>query len=118
MPGTLRTAMKKAVIIVLAGTILGLAPSMYDAAHFLSQSRVFEQMHIGLPERTVREILIKEHVICGISLGTEHSCWFSDFWRDYAILVDPDTKAISSLSYSRRYRPPVLRRLLGPGFSQ
>ncbi len=110
MPNTLRAVMKTAVIILLAGTILGLAPSIYDATFFLSRSRVFEQMSIGLPQGTVFEILRKENVTCGVSLGTEHSCRFSDFWRDYAIIVDPDTKTVSGLYYSRRYRPSILHR--------
>lgn len=114
MPNTLRTVIKRAVMIVLAGTILGLAPSMYDAAQFLSRSRVFEQMRIGLPETTAREILIKEHVTCGISLHREHSCWFSDLWRDYTILVDPDTRTINHLSYTRRHRTNILHRMYVP----
>jgi hypothetical protein len=101
-------------MIVLAGTILGLAPSMYDAAHCLSRSRVFEQMRIGLPETTASEILIKEHVTCGISLHKERSCWFSDLWRDYTILVDPDTRTINHLSYTRRHRTNILGRMYIP----
>ena len=114
MPNILRTVIRKAVLIVLAGTILGLAPSMYDAAHFLSRSRVFEQMRIGLPETAASQILIKEHVTCGISLHKEHSCWFSDLWRDYAILVDPGTGTINHLSYSRRHRTSFLHRMYVP----
>jgi hypothetical protein len=114
MSDTLRTVVKRAVMIVLAGTILGLAPSMYDAARFLSRSRVFEQMRIGLPETAAREILIKENVTCGISLNKEHSCRFSDLWRDYTILVDPDTRTINHLSYNRRHRTNILHRMHAP----
>ena len=114
MSDTLRPVVKRAVIIVIVGTILGLAPSMYDAAHFLSRSRVLEQLRIGLPETTVREILIKERVTCGVSLNKEHSCWFSDLWRDYTILVDPDTKTVNHLSYRRRYRTNILGRRYVP----
>jgi hypothetical protein len=114
MPNTLRTVVKRAVMTVLAGTILGLAPSIYDAAHFLSRSRVFEQMRIGLPETAAREILIKEQVACGISLNKEHSCWFSDLWRDYTILVDPNLKTINHLSYKRRHRTNILGRMYVP----
>jgi hypothetical protein len=106
--------MKTAVIILLAGTILGLAPSIYDATFFLSRSRVFEQMSIGLPESTVIKILREENVTCGISIRTEHSCWFSDFWRDYAIRVDPDTRTVNGVNYYRRYRPTILHRLFDP----
>jgi hypothetical protein len=111
MANTSRRPVKQALKIVVAGTILGLAPSIYDAVSFLSRSRVFERMSIGLPETTAREILIKENVACGISLYKEHSCWFSDFWRDYAIIVDPDTGTISRLSYTRRRRQSILHRL-------
>lgn len=114
MPKTLWRVIKKAFMLVFVGTILGLAPSMYDAAHFLSRSSVFEQMSIGLPETTAREILIKENVTCGISLQKEHSCWFSDLWRDYAILVDPITGTINHLSYTRRHRTNVLHRMYVP----
>jgi hypothetical protein len=114
MSDTLRTVVKRALMIVLAGTILGLAPSIYDAAHFLSRSRVFEQMRIGLSETTAREILIKEHVTCGISLNKEHGCWFSDLWRDYTILVDPNTRTINHLSYARRHRTNILGRMYVP----
>lgn len=112
MPNALRSVMKKAVIIALAGTVLGLAPSIYDLAFSLSRSRVFEQMSIGLPQRTVFEVLRKENVTCGISIGTERSCWFSDFWRDYQITVDPETRTVNGLGYYRRYRPSILHRSL------
>jgi hypothetical protein len=114
MPDILRVFIKRATISVLAGTILGLAPSIYDVAHFISRSRVFEQMRIGMPEATVHEILNNEHVTCGISVNQEHSCWFSDLWRDYLIQVDPETRTINHLAYSRRYRTNLLRRMFVP----
>jgi len=110
MPNTLRRIMKQAVKIALVGTILGLAPSVYDATSFLSRSHVFEQMSIGLPETTARDILIKADVTCGISLHKEHNCWFSDFWRDYGITVDPETRTVNGLYYKRRHRPTFLHR--------
>jgi hypothetical protein len=68
-------------------------------------------MKIGLPEKAASEILIKENVNCGIPLhNKEHTCWFSDFWRDYEITVDPDTRTINGLYYFRRNRPSFLRR--------
>jgi hypothetical protein len=43
MNNTPRTILNGVVVALLAGTILGLVPSLYDATSFLSRSRVFEQ---------------------------------------------------------------------------
>lgn len=111
MNNTLRTILRNAVVALLAGTILGLLPSLYDATSLFSRSRVFEQMTIGMPEDTAAQILSKEGITCGMSVRQEHTCWFSDFWRDYEIVADSATGKVNKLSYVRQRRRPILRRI-------
>ena len=111
MNNTLRTILRSIAVALLAGTILGLLPSLYDATAFLSRARVFERITIGMPEDAAAQILSKEHITCGMSLRLEHTCWFSDFWRDYEIVADSSTGTISRLSYIRQRQQPILRRL-------
>jgi len=109
----MKKRLQAAVLVTLVGTILGGVPSIYDAALFLSQARTFEQVRIGMPEEEVSTILMNAHVRCGISLHREHVCFFSDFWRDYEITADPDTRMISSLVYFPRKRLSILQRIIG-----
>jgi hypothetical protein len=111
MNNTPRTILNGVVVALLAGTILGLVPSLYDATSFLSRSRVFEQITIGMPEETAAQILSRENIACGLSVRQEHTCWFSDFWRDYEIVADSKTGTVSRLSYVRQRRRPILRRI-------
>jgi len=113
MSVTLRSVGKNVAKIVVVGTIIGLMPSAYDASRFLSRSRVFEQMSIGLPEKTASEILVREGIRCGTSLYRDQGCQFSDLWRDYEVKADPSTQAVSSLSYFPRRRPSILQRIFG-----
>lgn len=59
MNNTPRTILNGVVVALLAGTILGLVPSLYDATSFLSRSRVFEQITIGMPEETASSDIVK-----------------------------------------------------------
>lgn len=111
-----RTILRRVAQTVLAGVILGIGPSVYDAVRFLSRAHAFEQMSIGLSEEATRKIMMKEDIRCGVSLLKEDVCRFSDFWRHYEVRVDSSTKRISSLAYYRRKRPSVLQRLFGRGY--
>src|SRR5580704_6337276 len=70
-----------------------------------------EQITIGMPEETAAQILSRENIACGLSVRQEHTCWFSDFWRDYEIVADSKTGTVSRLSYVRQRRRPILRRI-------
>jgi hypothetical protein len=87
---------------VLAGVILGFAPNAYEAWHFLSRAHTFEQVSIGLPVEATAKILLNNGVRCGISMHRGNDCWFSDFWRDYQIVVDPATGTVNRVAYINR----------------
>lgn len=89
---------------ILVGVLLGLLRPGYEAWHLLAKSRVFEQMNVGLSERTASKILRDNDIYCGISLRLENSCWFSDLWRDYEITLNPKTQTVSRLSYIQKRR--------------
>jgi len=101
-----------------SGMLLGLALAgpflVADAYGHFSAARAFEQVHLGMPRLEAESILLKEGIWCGwpgVSDASDSVCCFSDFWRNYLIVVDPSTGVVSRKYFAFKHRRRLLDRI-------
>lgn len=98
-------SIRTAVTTVLVFLILSLGPVL-QCWRDLSRFSVFAAVQMGMSQSEAREVLSRNGIVCDLTRKPGGSdCFFSDFWREYGIRVDPDNKTVTS-KYFRFRRTP------------
>lgn len=110
------------LLLVLAVTFVLEAPFLaYDLYKTVSHASIYEKLVLDLPRDQAIRLLQRQQVRCGVTAALDgpgqpdtNVCRFSDFWRDYTVVIDPATNRISARQYSDRKRPWMWRWRFAP----
>ena len=74
--------------------------------HEMSRFSVFASVQLDMSQSEAREILNRNGVVCDLTRKPGGAdCFFSDFWREYGIKSDPNSKTVTSKYFRFRKTP-------------
>jgi hypothetical protein len=111
------SALRQLWRIILYGFLLGVAINLpffgSDLYHYMSRASTFDKLQIGMPLHEVDAILRADGIWCSVAAsGSSDDCRFSDFWRNYSVVADPNFHVVRAKFYQFKLRPFILDRVL------
>ncbi len=108
----LRAIVRSLAPVCVIGAVLSVPFVVADVYAHFSKARIFAQIRIGMSGSEARNILESGQIWCGLAgKGRGPECRFSDFWRDYEIMVDSERKVVTGKSFRFRRHRSLLKRL-------
>lgn len=111
---------KNALKAFLSGFVVILLLALLAACllipHVFSQksaSNVFDEIELGASKSTVEQILGRNGIHCRLPIDGPKLivvCDFSDFWRDYQVVVEADTNQVVRKSFTFRSPRQLINR--------
>lgn len=104
------------ILLLVAGIALGflIAAGLFavDVSDHLSTREVFDRIQLGMDREEAISVLGQGEVLCELTVSTGNSsCHFSDYWRDYQIVLDRDTGKVFSKIFAFRKRKYISERV-------
>ena len=95
--------MAKAVVAgLVAGLILAFASFLGDPLPCHSRLAAYNAIQLGMPREQATRILRSSHIKCELTEPNNlnaRGATFADFWRNYQISIDPETRSVVSKNY-------------------